>query len=72
LRAPGTLPIPRELQIRFWVEIAKGPLPIGGCWFHSPGGTPLFDLSKLPSWRYLSSAEREEVAILNAAGQRRS
>ena len=78
LRSPGTPPIPREVQHRFWVEIAKGLLPeeaaarvgvsqpVGGCWFHNAGGMPPFDLSRPLSGRYLSFAEREEIAILNA------
>jgi len=78
LRSPGTPPISREVQHRFWVEIAKGLLPeeaaarvgvsqpVGGRWFHNAGGMPPFDLSKPPSGRYLSFAEREEIAILNA------
>ena len=78
LRSPGTPPIPREVQHRFWVEIAKGLLPeeaaarvgvsqpVGGRWFHNAGGMPPFDLSKPPSGRYLSFAEREEIAILHA------
>ena len=78
LRSPGTPPIPREVQHRFWVEIASGLLPeeaavrvgvsqpVGARWFHNAGGMPPFDLSKPPSGRYLSFAEREEIAILNA------
>lgn len=78
LRSPGTPPIAREVQHRFWVEIAKGLLPeeaaarvgvsrpVGARWFHNAGGMPPFDLSKPPSGRYLSFAEREEIAILNA------
>ncbi len=78
LRSPGTPPISREVQHRFWVEIARGLLPeeaaarvgvsqpVGGRWFHNAGGMPPFDLSKPPSGRYLSFAEREEIAILNA------
>ncbi|WP_243834281.1 helix-turn-helix domain-containing protein, partial [Microbacterium saccharophilum] len=78
LRSPGTPPIPREVQHRFWVEIATGLLPeeaaarvgvsqpVGGRWFHNAGGMPPFDLSKPPSGRYLSFREREEIAILNA------
>jgi len=78
LRSPGTPPIPREVQHRFWVEIAKGLLPeeaaarvgvsqpVGGRWFHNAGGMPPFDLCKPPSGRYLSFVEREEIAILHA------
>ena len=78
VRSPGTPPISREVQHRFWVEIATRLLPeeaaarvgvsqpVGGRWFHNAGGMPPFDLSKPPSGRYLSFAERAEITILNA------
>lgn len=62
----------------FWREIAKGLLPeeasavagvaqaVGARWFHNAGGMPPFDFNALPSGRYLSFAEREEIALLRA------
>lgn len=79
LRSPGTPPLPREVQRLFWLEIAKGLIPaqaaavvgasqpVGQRWFHNAGGMPPFDLEPLSS-RYLSFAEREEIALLNARG----
>jgi IS30 family transposase len=60
------------------VEIAKGLLPeeaagvigvaqaVGARWFHNAGGMPPFDLKQKPSGRYLSFAEREDIALLKA------
>jgi IS30 family transposase len=68
----------RHVGVAFWVEIAKGLLPIeaaavvgvsqpvGQRWFHNAGGMPPFDLNQRPSGRYLSFAEREEIALLKA------
>lgn len=76
LRSPGTPPIPREVQRLFWIEIAKGMIPaqaagvvgasqpVGQRWFHNAGGMPPFDITEEPSGRYLSFAEREEIALL--------
>jgi transposase, IS30 family len=78
MRSPGTPPIPRETQRLFWIEIAKGLIPaqaaavvgvsqpVGQRWFHNAGGMPPFDIKKQPSGRYLSFAEREEIALLKA------
>jgi IS30 family transposase len=69
------------VQQRFWVEIAAGRLPIeaaavvgvsqpvGQRWFHNAGGMPPFNLTQQPSGRYLSFAEREEIALLNVQGK---
>src|ERR671930_1797803 len=78
MRSPGRPPVGRrEHRQRFWVAIAHG-LPsedagvaagvspaVGSRWFREGGGMPT--LSRAPlSGRYLSFAEREEVAILRA------
>jgi IS30 family transposase len=71
----------REERRRFWVLIAAGQSsedaavgvgvsqPVGGRWFREAGGIPPSTLaasSKPLSGRYLSFAEREELAILHA------
>lgn len=78
LRSPGHPKFQRTIEAAFWVEIAKGLLPIeaaavvgvsqpvGQRWFHNAGGMPPFDLSFQLSGRYLSFAEREEIAMLRA------
>jgi len=78
LRSPGHPKYQREVEAAFWVEIAKGLLPaeaaaavgvsqpVGQRWFHNGGGMPPFDLKKRSSGRYLSFAEREEIALLKA------
>src|ERR687898_714019 len=78
MRSPGRPPVGRrEHRQRFWVAIARG-LPsedagvaagvspaVGSRWFREGGGMPT--LSRAPlSGRYLSFAEREELAILGA------
>jgi IS30 family transposase len=78
MRSPGRPPVGRrEQRQRFWVAIARG-LPsedagvaagvspaVGSRWFREGGGMPT--LSRAPlSGRYLSFAEREEIAILRA------
>ena len=84
LRSPGRPPLARrEDRQRFWTAIAAGlasedaavgagvPQAIGTRWFRKAGGMPpaMFSLSAKPlSGRYLSFAEREELAILRAQG----
>ena len=84
LPSPGRPPVAgREERGRFWAEIAAGlssedaaaaanvPQAIGARWFRSAGGMPpaMFGPSAKPlSGRYLSFAEREEVALLRAQG----
>jgi len=73
----------RDERRRFWTAIASGmssedaaiaagvPQAIGTRWFRKAGGMPpaIFGRSAKPlSGRYLSLAEREELAILNARG----
>jgi IS30 family transposase len=79
MRSPGHPPHQRETERLFWMEIVKGLLPIeaaavvgasqpvGQRWFHNAGGMPPFKLQPL-SGRYLSFAEREEIALLRAQG----
>ena len=80
LRSPGHPEFQRLVEADFWGAIAQGLLPeeasavagvgqaVGARWFHNAGGMPPFDLDFTPSGRYLSFAEREEIAILNAQG----
>jgi IS30 family transposase len=79
MRSPGAPSHRREVEREFWKEIAKGLLPeeaaqavgasqaVGGRWFRHGGGMSPFDL-KAFSGRYLSFAEREEIALLKAQG----
>ena len=73
----------RDELRRFWAAIALGlssedaaaganiPQAVGGRWFRKAGGMPpaMFGTSARPlSGRYLSFAEREEIALLRAQG----
>jgi len=73
----------REDRRRFWASIAAGLTsedaavgvgvspPVGSRWFREAGGMPpsTLDRSSKPlSGRYLSFAEREEIALLRAQG----
>lgn len=73
----------REKRGRFWAAIATGlssedaaaaadiPQAVGTRWFRKAGGMPptMFGRSAKPlSGRYLSFAEREEIALLRAQG----
>jgi IS30 family transposase len=78
MRSPGRPPVARrEHRQRFWAAIARGlssenagvaagvSPAVGSRWFREGGGMPT--LSRAPlSGRYLSFAEREEIAILRA------
>ena len=82
LRSPGRPPVAaRDERRRFWASIALGlssedaavgaglPQAVGSRWFRKAGGMPptMFQRSaKSLSGRYLSLAEREELAILRA------
>jgi len=84
LRSPGRPPVAqRTHRRRFWVFIAAGAssedaatgagvsAPVGARWFREAGGMPPSTLarsSKPLSGRYLSFAEREELAIQHAQG----
>lgn len=76
MRSPGRPPVWRREHLqRFWREIAGGSSsekaavaagvspPVGGRWFREGGGMPTVSATPL-SGRYLSFAEREEIAIL--------
>jgi transposase, IS30 family len=79
MRSPGAPSHRREVEREFWREIAKGLLPeeaaavvgasqaVGSRWFRHGGGMSPFDLQSF-SGRYLSFAEREEIALLRARG----
>ena len=73
----------RDARRRFWAAIAAGMAsedaavkagvsqPVGTRWFRKAGGMPpaMFGLSARPlSGRYLSFAEREEIALLRVQG----
>ena len=78
MRSPGRPPVARrEHRQRFWAAIARGlasedaaveagvSQPVGTRWFREAGGMPPITQAPL-SGRYLSFAEREEIAILRA------
>ena len=79
MRSPGAPSHRREVEREFWREIAKGLLPeeaaavvgasqaVGSRWFRHGGGMSPFDLHGF-SGRYLSFAEREEIALMRARG----
>jgi IS30 family transposase len=77
MRSPGRPPVRREIEQRFWRKIAEGfssedaaiacgvSMPVGTRWFRDGGGMPKISLVA-PSGRYLSFAEREEIALARA------
>ena len=80
MRSPGRPPVGRRgHRQRFWDAIARGLTSedagifagvspaVGTRWFREGGGMPSISLAPL-SGRYLSFAEREEIAILHARG----
>jgi IS30 family transposase len=80
MRSPGRPPVARrEHRQRFWKAIALGlssedaavvcgvSQAVGTRWFRESGGMPSISLAPL-SGRYLSFAEREEIAVLKAQG----
>lgn len=70
---------PRAREREFWAQISTGLLPteagvaigvapvVGSRWFRQSGGMSPYSWPA-PSGRYLSLAEREEIAILKATG----
>ena len=84
LRSPGRPPVARqEHRRRFWALVAEGrssedaamevgvSQPVGFRWFRQAGGmapSHLARSAKPPSGRYLSFAEREEIALLRVEG----
>ncbi|WP_438821344.1 IS30 family transposase [Demequina capsici] len=81
LRSPGHPKFQRHVEVAFWEQIAKGLLAeeaaavvgvaqaVGARWFHKAGGMPPFDIRQQHSGRYLSFAEREEIALLHVQGK---
>jgi IS30 family transposase len=79
MKSPGAPSHRREIQRQFWAEIAKGLLAeeaahqvgvspaVATRWFRHGGGMSPFS-SKPLSGRYLSFAEREEIALRRAQG----
>src|SRR5215211_3712997 len=78
MRSPGRPPAGcKEHRQRFWAAIARGlssedaaveagvSAAVGVRWFREGGGMRSVALG-LPSGRYLSFAEREEIAVLRA------
>jgi IS30 family transposase len=77
MRSPGRPEPSRAVQREFWRLIASGMTtvdasegvgvswPVGARWFRHAGGMPPLSLGD-PSGRYLSFAEREEIALLRA------
>ena len=80
MRSPGHPGHPRSKERAFWTVIAKGTLPTdagiaigvspvaGSRWFRESGGMSPYSWPA-PSGRYLSLAEREEIAIQKALGK---
>ena len=84
LRSPGRPPVGRrEDRVQFWAAIARGLYPeaavavarvswvVGTRWFRQAGGMPPTHLAASApplSGRYLTFAEREQLALLRAQG----
>src|SRR3954451_14079255 len=78
MRSPGRPPPRREVERAFWAKIAEGLSsedaavavgvsgPVGSRWSRQRGGMPTWLRSRPSSSRYLSVAEREEIALLRA------
>jgi transposase, IS30 family len=79
MRSPGRAPAGRrEHRVRFWEAIARGvssveaaaeagvSAVVGVRWFREAGGMPPSAIRAPLSGRYLSFAEREEIALLRA------
>ena len=85
LRSPGRPPVlHRAARWPFWQAIARGlssedaaavagvSMAVGARWFRQCGGMPpshLAPSAAQPTGRYLSFAEREEIAIMRAKGK---
>src|SRR4051812_20326701 len=79
MRSPGRPEPSRSVQRQFWRLIAQGvwtedaavgvgvSTPVASRWFHHAGGMSPISLDE-PTGRYLSFAEREEIALLRAQG----
>ena len=67
--------VPRQVEREFWRQVASGLTTegasatagvsrrVGSRWFRDGGGMPTLELTE-PTGRYLSMAEREEIAVL--------
>lgn len=76
MRSPGRPGVSRDVQRLFWTRIAEGPTSedaavacgvspaVGTRWFREGGGMPQISLTV--SGRYLSFAEREDIALMRA------
>jgi IS30 family transposase len=79
MHSPGAPSLRDEIERQFWKQIATGitsesaaalvgvSQAVGTRWFRYRGGMPLF-MSNPLSGRYLSFAEREEIALLSVQG----
>ncbi|MCX4097399.1 IS30 family transposase [Nocardia sp. alder85J] len=79
MKSPGHPGHQRSVERLFWDKIAEGVLPTeagvvvgvspvaGTRWFRDAGGMSPYSWSR-PGGRYLSFAEREEIALLKARG----
>jgi IS30 family transposase len=77
MKSPGAPSHRREVEREFWIQVATGitseaaaaavdvSQAVGTRWFRHGGGMPPMDL-KPGAGRYLSFAEREEIALLRA------
>ena len=77
MKSPGAPTHRREVEREFWKQIATGitsgaaaasvnvSQAVGARWFRHGGGMPPMSLNE-PTGRYLSFAEREEIALLRA------
>lgn len=80
MRSPGHPPYRREVERRFWLRIADGlssddaaaacgvSSAVGSRWFRQGGGMAPLELVE-GSGRYLSFAEREEIALARERGE---
>ena len=78
--SPGHPSTRRGIEREFWKEVAAGlssedaatavgvSPAVGARWFRQGGGMPTIELAE-PGGRYLSFAEREEIAILRALNE---
>ena len=79
MRSPGAPSHRREIEREFWKQVATGvtseaaaeavgvSAAVGGSWFRHGGGMPPMNLNAATG-RYLSFAEREEIALLRVRG----
>ena len=79
MKSPGAPSHRREVEREFWQQVARGMTSdaaaeavgvsgaVGGRWFRHGGGMPPMDLNS-GTGRYLSFAERDEIALLRVQG----